>query len=93
MEKVGVVRPFVLVLDQNALRIICWLGLAGGFGGDAVDGADGSFRIFHFAHGERQSENQQCGQQQEAKGVFLHSAYLRKKAHSAESAEFAAKQL
>ena len=87
METVGVVSPFVLVLNQNALRINSWLGFAGGFGGDVVDGAEGGLGIFHFGDSERQSEKQQCEEQEEAKGVLLHSAYLRKKSYSAESAE------
>jgi hypothetical protein len=64
MEEVAVVRPFVLVLDQKALRIIGGLGFAGGFGGDVVDGAEGGFGVFHFADRERQSENQHRDEQQ-----------------------------
>lgn len=87
MKEVAVVRPFVLVLDQNALRIIRWLGFAGGFGGDVVDGAKGGFGVFHFADRERQSENQHCEEQQKAGRVPLHSATFRKKIHSAERAD------
>jgi hypothetical protein len=76
MEKVAVVGPFVLVLDQKALRIIRWLGFAGGLGSDTVDGTLGGFGILHFADRERQSQSQQREKQEETDGVLLHSAYL-----------------
>lgn len=75
MEGAGVVDPFVPVLDGNALGIERWLGFAGGFGGGAVDGALRAFGIFLFGESKRQSENQQCGEQEQAEGVLLHAAY------------------
>jgi hypothetical protein len=79
MEEVAVVRPFVLVLDQKALRIVRGLGFAGGFGGDVVDGAEGGFGVFHLADRERQSENQYGDEQQKAECVLLHSAAFERK--------------
>jgi len=81
MEEVAVVRPFVLVLDQDALRIIRGLGFAGGFGGDVIDGAECGFGVFHFSGRERQSENQHGEEQQKAGRVLLHSATFERKSN------------
>jgi len=85
MQIARVIRIFVLVLDQNALRIRSRLGFAGGFGGDVVDGADRGLGVFLFAGSERQSENHCPDEQQKAQSVLLpHSAYLRWKFGSAQ---------
>jgi hypothetical protein len=85
MEEAGVVSPFVLVLDHNAVGVIRWLGFAGSFGSDLVDGTLGGFGIFHFGDSKRQSENEQRGEHEKTEKVLGHSAYLQKKIQSAKA--------